>query len=171
MKYDVLAQIHHNRTPPGWRGKMQQWLEKNERYRADIVLNLRPTTPFKTAEDIDNAIRIALDTDCDAVRSFVKVEDHPYWMYWVKDDKSGNKAEPFIKDKSAKEYPRRQLLPPVYFLNGCVEVMTARNLKKGVLYGEDMRAYIMPAERSLDIDTPEDLEMFKIQLKIRKLKR
>ncbi|MFC1729981.1 cytidylyltransferase domain-containing protein [candidate division KSB1 bacterium] len=142
------------------------WLEKNGE-KPDIIVNLRPTTPLRTSEDIDNAVEIVIKEDCDSVRSFFKADRHPYWMYKIEGEKNGGKAKPFTGKDPIKHYPRRQLLPPLYNLNACVDVMTAKNIKKGSLYGKDMRAYIMPAERSLDIDDKKDLKMFEMMLRLK----
>ena len=125
----------------------------------DIIVNLRPTAPLRESEDIDNAINILLETNADSVRSFCKIHEHPYWMYKIEE----GRAITFMPENFIKQYPRRQLLPKLYILNGAVEVMKAECIMKNSLYGEDMRAYIMPRSKSIDLDTEEDfkrLELF-----------
>ena len=129
------------------------WLEKKG-IKADALINLRPTAPLRTGEDIDNAIAILKKTNADSVRSFCEVSEHPYWMFRVE----GDKAVAFDEKRPISKYPRRQLLPKLYILNGAVDIMTAKNLKKGDLYGKDMRAYVMPREKSVDLDTEEDFK-------------
>ena len=74
--------------------------------------------------------------------------------------------QPFIAGKDERQYYQRQLLPPAYRLNGAVDVTRCDGvLQNEVLYGDDMRGYVMPAERSVDIDTELDFAMAEIMMK------
>jgi len=131
-----------------------EWLLEYEEYPVDIILFLRPTSPIRKAEDIINIVKMLVDENCDSVRSMSKVEQHPYWMYSIEDK---GICKPFIPGKTMKEYYQRQLLPPVYIINGCIDAIrtdVALNSDKSVLYGDDMRGYI--TEGSIDIDTIHD---------------
>ena len=58
------------------------------------------------------------------------------------------------------KYSRRQLLPPVFRLNGAVEVLSREMIiKRGLLYGDRIRGYVMPQDRSIEIDTVLDLDL------------
>jgi len=137
-----------------------QWLKKNENYTPDAIALLRPTSPFKTPEIIDNAIKLLNDTGADSVRTVTKVQGvhHPYWMY-IKGKK--NKAETLLPDFKIGNYYQSQLLPPVFRLNGCVDIIKAEIILNGSLplYGNDMRIFEIPEELSMDIDTELDLEI------------
>jgi CMP-N,N'-diacetyllegionaminic acid synthase len=64
---------------------------------------------------------------------------------------------PLLEGKDETTYYQRQLLPPVYHLNGAVDVL--RNeivIGQHQLFTRDMRAYVMPPEFSLEIDTELD---------------
>ncbi len=130
-----------------------QWLADEERYLPDIVVWLRPTAPLRIPVDIEQAVARLLTTGADWIRSICPVEHHPYWMYRLEDDR----LQPFQPGLDTARFPRRQTLPPVYRLNGAVEVTWCRTiLKKQLLYSGDVRGYIMPPERSIDIDTMID---------------
>ena len=70
-------------------------LSKQDGYEPDIVLNLRPTTPFKTPKTIAKVIEKMRETKADIVRTMSPVEsvNHPYWMYNMKSD---CKTVPFL---------------------------------------------------------------------------
>ncbi len=139
-----------------------RWLKKNEGYIPDIVVWLRPTAPFRLSSDIDAAVKKIIVTKADWVRSVCEVEHHPYWMFNFDDDRLIS----FIKGIKLANYPRRQMLPSVYRLNGAVDVTWSATItEKGLFYEGDVCGYIMPIERSIDIDTEEDFLIAKAMLK------
>ena len=133
-----------------------KWLKHQEKYEVDFAVWLRPTSPLREANDISQAIKLIRDTGADSVRSVCKVEHHPYWMKTIDENFTLN---PIIAGSDESKYYRRQLLPDIFRLNGAVEVINVNSaLKHNQLYGEDIRGYVMPVSRSLDIDTYEDLK-------------
>ncbi len=131
------------------------WLTTHENYNPEIIVWLRPTAPLRTSTDIENAVEILIDSNADWVRSVCEVTHHPYWMYRLEN----GEMQSFIDNIDIHQYNRRQLLPPVYRLNGAVDVTWRRTvLEKRLNYSGNMQAYIMPDERSLDIDTETDLK-------------
>jgi len=129
------------------------WLMQNEGYLPDIIVWLRPTSPLRTSEDIEKAVELLVESRADWVRSVCKVENHPYWTYRL----VNNKMEPFIEGIDIRKYLRRQLLPPAYRVNGNVDVTWRKTIvDKKMLYSGNLHAYVMPVERSLDIDTMID---------------
>lgn len=115
--------------------------------RFDVVAWLRPTAPLRTAADVENAVRLLQLTGADAVRSVCIAEHSPYWMMRLE----GGKLKPLLGDIP----PQRQALPPIYRLNGAVDVALCASVGDD-LFGGDVRAYIMPSERSVDLDTELD---------------
>ncbi|WP_374322066.1 acylneuraminate cytidylyltransferase family protein [Aquipseudomonas alcaligenes] len=119
----------------------------------DYVVLLQPTSPLRTAEDIDAAIRQCIDSGAPACVSLSEAQESPFWMYSLEDGRA-------IRPIMGGHYSRRQDLPPVYVLNGAVYVAQTRWF---LLYRNfislDTHGYIMPLERSLDIDTAADLEL------------
>ncbi|OUL24492.1 acylneuraminate cytidylyltransferase family protein [Nostoc sp. 106C] len=119
----------------------------------DYIVLLQPTSPLRKVIDIDACLEACVKTHSYSSVSVTESDSSPYWMYTV--DKSG-KMQPFIKTPNIFE--RRQDLPKVYLLNGAVYVaQTAWLLQNKNFISEDTTAYIMPLERSLDIDTEFDL--------------
>ncbi len=75
------------------------------------------------------------------------------------------RVHPFIEDDE-QHYTRRQDLPPVYQLNGALYVTRTKILlEQNRMLGEHTIPYIMPQERSIDIDTPADLRLAECILK------
>jgi CMP-N-acetylneuraminic acid synthetase len=140
------------------------WLSRNERYEADIVIWLRPTTPLRAPIDINASFELLTRTDADCVRSVCPMIHHPYWAKSL----DGDRLTPFIEGKDERVYYQRQLLPSAYRLNGAVDVIwRERAMRSGELFGPDMRGYVMPIERSVDIDTELDFILAEILLQKR----
>jgi len=138
------------------------WLKENDDFAPDIVVWLRPTSPLRNAEDIHNAIGIFKDRGADCVRSVCEVEQHPYWMKTIQN----GYLVPLMDGCDEKEYYQRQTLPPVYRLNGAVDVFSNVAVEKnGDLYGGKIHGYVMPVERSIDIDSEIDLAIAELLLK------
>lgn len=140
------------------------WLAEHENYYPTIVVWLRPTAPLRTAADIESAISTLIDTGANCVRSVCLAEHHPYWMKRL----DGTRLVPFANGIDEKEYYRRQLLPPVYRLNGAVDVTTYSTVvEQRLLFGGDVRGYVMPAERSIDLDSELDFALAELLLRAR----
>lgn len=118
---------------------------------ACIVL-LQPTAPMRLASDIDASVELFFGHDLSPVCSVVRCEDnHPARMYR---QSSEGVLVPLIPEFATA---RRQDLPPVFHRNGAVYVFGQREVAAGVVIGEHMLAYEMPASRSLNIDTELDM--------------
>jgi CMP-N,N'-diacetyllegionaminic acid synthase len=123
--------------------------------RYDAVFTLQPTNPLRRAEDIDGAVELLEKTGADSVISFVDVgEKHPARMKSI--DPDGRVVDPPFAE--AMEGQRRQDLPRLYLREGSV-YLTRRDvlMERNSLKGGDCRAWIVPPERALNIDTPLDL--------------
>jgi CMP-N,N'-diacetyllegionaminic acid synthase len=118
----------------------------------DAIVVLQPTTPLRTAKDIDDAIALLDETGADSVVSVYLVEDHhPTRMYTL----DGGRLAPYANEPAAR---LRQALPPVYHRNGAVYACRADILlNQRTLIGEDTRPLVMPRERSINIDDELDL--------------
>ena len=129
-------------------------LAASEGREPDIVVILQPTSPLRRSEDIDRAVNMLEETGADSVVSLCVAEHHPAWMRRIE----SGRVLPFLEN--AREYTRRQDLPPVYRFNGAIYVSRTRVLlQENVILGRDTRALVMDAESSVDIDTPLDLKI------------
>jgi CMP-N-acetylneuraminic acid synthetase len=135
-----------------------KFMEAKQGYQYDLVIMLQPTTPFRISKDIENAINILIDTNSDSVISVVEVGGHhPLRMKRVIDGRLVN----YI-DQGHEDMRPRQELPLAYIRNGAIYA-TRRDvlLRDNTFIGSDSRAYIMPLERSVNIDTHADLLLAK----------
>lgn len=123
----------------------------SEKY--DYVVLLQPTSPLRRAEDIDGCIAHCVDQRALACVSVTEPAHHPYWMYQLAQD---GYLKPFLLRE--KVPARRQDLPPVYALNGAVYVARCDWLQeKRTFLSEETTAFVMPPERSVDVDSVYDL--------------
>ena len=119
-----------------------------------LLVLLQPTSPLRTAGDIDACIELAARTGETGSVSVSKIEKSPYWMF--KADAEGRLSS-FLP---ASERPiRRQDAPETLILNGAVYVVKIDTfLASGTFPIDGAPAHIMSADRSIDIDTREDLD-------------
>lgn len=121
----------------------------------DYVVLLQPTSPFRTGEDIDKAVRCCIDNNATTCATVNEADKSPYWMYNLTESQ---KLQPLFEKES--QIARRQDLPKAYALNGAVFVAeTAFLLDKRTLFDDNTVGCLMPSERSLDIDTELDLQI------------
>jgi len=132
-------------------------MEQAEGAPYDYVVMLQPTTPLLTVEDLDGALRKLVETGADAVMSVNDVtEYHPVKLKRITGD---DRLVPYVPSLKEKQFTR-QKLDRVYKRNGAIYA-SRRDvvMRKNQLYGEgkNTRPYVMPPERSVDINHPIDL--------------
>jgi len=138
-------------------------LEKSE-YIPDVVVLLQPTSPLRNAEDIDNAIELFLSNDCESVVSVCEIERSPYWSFKIEN----GYLKPIFGGNYVKM--RRQDLPKAYMPNGAIYIATPETLRKyKSFYCPKTVPYIMPLERSVDIDNEIDFMLAALIMKKYKL--
>jgi N-acylneuraminate cytidylyltransferase/CMP-N,N'-diacetyllegionaminic acid synthase len=117
-----------------------------------VFTALLPTSPFRVAEDIDNAIVLFKAKKADSV---ISVTCAPQPISWYKRiDENGILREYFGDEKNLKN---RQEEEQLYIPNGAIYIFRYDILKnQRVYYTDKTYPYIMPAERSIDIDTNND---------------
>ncbi|MBN1269153.1 MAG: acylneuraminate cytidylyltransferase family protein [Kiritimatiellae bacterium] len=135
-----------------------EWVEARVGVRYDYILLLQPTSPFRTATDIDAAIVIAERSCADAVIGVCESPVHPVLLRDVGQDGILRAVV-----RQPRGYVPRQRRKPVYAINGAI-YLVKRNvlLNKRTLFPKRSIAHIMPVERSLDIDDAGDLRMAKL---------
>lgn len=128
----------------------------------DYIVTIQPTSPFRTSNDIDNAIKLLIeDNVADSLVSVTEVEYHPYWMKEIKDGYIRS-----FMDIDESKVTRRQELPELYKMNGAIFISSRSLITEGTaILGEKIKPYLMNAESSVDIDTIEDFEMAEYMLK------
>ncbi|MCS3638172.1 cytidylyltransferase domain-containing protein [Salinibacter ruber] len=120
----------------------------------DYVVLLQPTTPLRTAEDIDTTIARCHRNGGIPCVTVTETDKPPQWMHTLRDD---HKLEPVLERDEAVN--RRQDAPETYVLNGAVFVARSGWLRRReTFHGDETVAHVMPSERSVDVDTKLDLE-------------
>jgi CMP-N,N'-diacetyllegionaminic acid synthase len=115
--------------------------------RAAAVVVLQPTSPLRTAQDIDAAIELFERTGADSVTAVRPVRDHPYWTWRA----CGETIEPFLSlDAMTAD---RSGLPPAYAENGAIYVVRRELVLQARMYGSRTVPYLMDEGASVDIDT------------------
>ena len=117
----------------------------------DLVILLQTTSPLRRADDITNALEL-WHPGIDMVVSVCEAATNPYYNAF-ETDTEGN----LHISKGDGHYTRRQDAPKVWEYNGAVYVMSTESLRKMPMSRFPVRKpYVMPAERSVDLDTPAD---------------
>ncbi|MBP9682262.1 MAG: acylneuraminate cytidylyltransferase family protein [Bacteriovorax sp.] len=142
-------------------------LKEKEGYTPDVVVHLRPTTPLKSAEDIDKGIELILENeDAHSVRSICEPMHTPFKMY---EHREGNKfllplltkvfPETFEKYPEAYNMPR-QLLPKVWRHSGYVDIIRPFViLEMNSMSGNKIMPLYFEKWRDVDIDSPLELKI------------
>jgi len=135
-------------------------LEQVEGYAVGLVVLLQPTSPLRTVADIDGCIQKLRATGSDSVVSACEVDYSPYWMFTL----DGDRLKRLMG--GGEKITRRQDAPKIYKPNGAVYV-TNRDviMEQNRIMSDDTRAFMMPVERSLDIDTEIDFRLAEILMK------
>lgn len=119
----------------------------------DYIVTLQPTSPFRAADDLDGTIQKLIDTGADSAVSVVEVEAHEHPIKMKKLE--GDRVLPYCIEE--KEGVRRQDLPPCYRRSAAVYVVKRDIvMNENKMFGDHIVGYVVPRERSIDIDTPRD---------------
>jgi len=138
-----------------------QWLAQHRSVFPEYVMLLQPTVPLRIAEDIDGAIDLAEKTGADSVISVCLAASHPYLAKTIEND---GRLRDFVYHID-KDLPR-QNLPPAYVLNGAIYLINREVLlERKTWYTDKTYAYVMPPERSFDIDTEWEFNLVDLFLK------
>ena len=142
-----------------------RFIETQDDIKVDWVLLLQPTAPLRTLEDIEAAMDLVHQNNCDSVISVVQVfAEHPILMKRIED----NRLLPYCIEE--KEGTRRQdYQPPAYMRNGAI-YLTRRDvlMVDNSIWGQIICPCVMPPERSLNIDSEMELKLLELMLQERK---
>jgi CMP-N,N'-diacetyllegionaminic acid synthase len=119
------------------------------------MVMLEPTCPFRTAGDVTECLELLARGPYDSVATFTRAAVNPH-RTWRIDDGRPEQMVP-----GTDPWLPRQQLPEAYELNGGVYAFALDALPSEghtLLFGT-AGAVTMPPERSVDVDTPLDLEL------------
>ena len=128
----------------------------------DVVTLLQPTSPLRIAEDIINASELYSLKSATAIVGVCEMEHSPLW--------SNTLSENLCMDGflSKATNVQRQKLDTYYRINGAMYMIDSQIItNKQEIYGEKSYAYIMPKERSIDVDDLMDFKIAEMYMKER----
>ncbi len=135
-----------------------QWLEANENYRPESVIQLRPTSPIRPRDCVDSAINILLEhIDADCVRGVVPAGQNPHKMWRFAGE--GQPMKPLLEVEGIDEpyNAPRQILPPVYWQTGHIDAIRVSTIReKHSLTGDVIYPLMLDPRYTVDIDTLSD---------------
>lgn len=132
------------------------WLREHEGYQPEIVVQLRPTSPFRSVRHIDTAVQRLLEQPkADSVRTVCTPFQNPFKMWRVGED---GYMRPLMQINHPEPYNLpRQSLPEVYWQTGYVDAAWADTiLSKNSMTGERILPLVIDANEWVDIDSPDD---------------
>ena len=137
-------------------------IENVEKY--DYIVLLQPTSPLRNEKHIDEAMELLEKKKADAIVSVCEMEHSPLWSNTLQKDGNMNN---FLKDEILNK--RSQDLDKFYRLNGAIYICKTEKLieNKSFLLKDNIFAYIMNRENSVDIDEEIDFKIAKILIKVK----
>jgi CMP-N,N'-diacetyllegionaminic acid synthase len=135
-----------------------------EGYRPDVIVHLRPTQPFRTAEEIDAVVALMARTGADCVKSIRPVAEHPFKMYRLAGDRLAPYLDTEERRRRGPDVPR-QSLEPVYLSAGVVDVIRREVIEAGSTEGERVVPYLVDERRYVNLDSLRDFAIAEAVLK------
>ena len=133
------------------------WLYKNQGYKPELIVHLRPTSPLRSVEDLDKMIKLLIkNPSVDSARSVSLSIRTPYKMWKI--DKNGF-LKSIISNYNKKEFYNqpRQTLPTSYDHNANIDIIRANTiLKKKSMSGKKILPFVQK-KIIVDIDEYKDL--------------
>lgn len=124
------------------------------------VILLQPTSPLRDNHDIEKAVSVYMSHSYKSYVSVTKVSSHPYHCFKMAEN---SLISPLFQDQDIK---RRQDLPSYYSLNGALYIAEITwLLKNRTFIGPETCGFLMPMEKSIDIDTLMDFQMAEFLMK------
>ena len=133
-----------------------EWLDKREKYIPDVVVQLRPTSPLRRTQHIDDSVlKLIEHPTADAVRTVCMPFQNPFKMWHI--DSEGF-MQPIMDIDVPEPYNLpRQALPEIYWQTGYVDVVWSKTIKtKNSMTGDRILPLIIGSDEWIDIDSPDD---------------
>lgn len=134
-----------------------EWLDENESYRPEIIVQLRPTSPLRPPDCLDKAVRLLQEhPEATSVRGVIPSGQNPYKMWRISGE---GQLEPLLHDGFDEPYNMpRQKLPQTYWQTGHIDVIRRETIEAGSMSGKIILPLIMDLRYAVDIDTERDYE-------------
>lgn len=120
----------------------------------DVLAIMLPTCPFRTAEDIVEALDLFLAREEPNLMSLAPFDHTPFAAVRVDHNGAATPYFPDLFGRSARKHPM------AYRPNGAIHVLDTAWFEKSRSYtAGPMFGYVMPRTRSVDIDSEDDLRL------------
>lgn len=116
----------------------------------DVVILLQPTSPLRTAEEIDVAIEVFFQHQMQGVVSVNVADISPFLLRTI----HAHRLHRIIDESSTI---RRQDMPTYYEVNGAIYINRVEEVTEDLSFNDNPIPYIMNRDHSVDIDTWDDL--------------
>jgi CMP-N,N'-diacetyllegionaminic acid synthase len=131
---------------------------KAENLNYEAVLLLQPTSPLRNETDIINAITLYTNSTNDSlISAFEEEYINDLVIYRLSEDGKTSVPVNQLHNKGV----RRQDHGSLYVRNGCIYISSSELINRGYVIGENPLMYIMEKNRSVNVDTMEDLELLR----------
>lgn len=127
--------------------------------RYDVLVLLQPTSPLRTAEDIDGAIDTFFAAGMRGVVSISPAEDSPLLIRAVSPE---GVMTPLLEMNSTC---RRQDMPKYYRVNGAIYINMAGYINVNTSFNDNPVPFIMKESHSVDIDEMKDFALAEYYIK------
>ncbi len=135
-----------------------RWLDEQEGYRPEVVVQLRPTSPIRPRNCVDDAIGLLLQHPrADCVRGVVPAGQNPHKMWRI--PKPDGPMMPLLEVPGIAEpyNAPRQILPPIYWQTGHIDAIRASTItRKHSLTGNKIYPLVIDPRYTIDIDNLAD---------------
>lgn len=134
--------------------------QKKLDFKINNIVILQPTSPLRTSYDIEEAYKIFQNSGKrNTVIGVCKLEHPTAWCGVI--DKRGFFRANLIKSKRSQDY-EEELRP-----NGAIYICSVKNIiENKSIFSEDLVPYVMPVDRSFDIDELIDFKICEYLLKL-----
>ncbi len=130
-------------------------VERLTKKKFDTIVDLDATSPLRLPEDIVAAVNLLEENNVSNVITGMPARRSPYFNMVELDENGVAK----LSKKLEKPVIRRQDAPKCYDMNASIYVWKQNELiSRGTIFNKDTLLYVMPEERSIDIDSPLDFE-------------
>jgi CMP-N,N'-diacetyllegionaminic acid synthase len=148
-----------------------EYVEQVDQIQYSAVVILQPTSPLRTADDINRSVNVLLSTGVSTVVTICQVDklSHPFLVQRL-DFQNNNQLSPFLVGPEYEKFmhANRDELPLVVRLNAAVYVVRRDILMyDNKIIGSDVCGVMMELSRSIDIDTEEEFTIAEALIKSR----
>ncbi len=120
----------------------------------EAIAIVQPSSPLTTSADIDQTIELLENTTADSAVSVMELDHaiHPAKLKRME----GDKLLPYLVEEKGRMAAHQ--LPRLFVRNCSVYVTRRPTIDSGEIIGNDSRGYVMPRQRSVDINDELDWE-------------